>query len=261
MLQKAADQKFDRDPRVVQQIDAARRDIIAKAYLEKISSGAPKPTPAEVSGYYEAHPALFQARRIYNLQELNIDATPEQVPVVKAALTQAKTFPDFVAFLKDKAFRFVGNEVVRAAEQLPLADVDKFAGMKDGDTMLNTRPGGVQVVRLVQSRPMAVNAAQATPAIEQFLLNDRKRKLMADDLAALRSAAKIEYVGQFAVDAAKSPYQAPSVPDARPVTRLAPTLPASAVNAAPQVDVTRTERAPASMPSGDTLDKGLKGFK
>ncbi|MGZ8260155.1 MAG: EpsD family peptidyl-prolyl cis-trans isomerase, partial [Caldimonas sp.] len=78
-LQKAADQKLDRDPRVAQQIEAARREIISRAYLEKLSEGAPKPTPAEVQAYYDSHPALFSARRVYSLQELNIEATPEQV--------------------------------------------------------------------------------------------------------------------------------------------------------------------------------------
>jgi len=47
-LQKASDQKLDRDPRVMQQIDAARREIISRAYVEKIGEGGPKPTPAEI---------------------------------------------------------------------------------------------------------------------------------------------------------------------------------------------------------------------
>jgi len=78
-LQKADEQKLDRDPRVVQQIDAARREIISRAYLEKIAEGAPKPTPVEVSAYYEAHPALFKERRGYSLQEGAIEASPAQV--------------------------------------------------------------------------------------------------------------------------------------------------------------------------------------
>ena len=38
---------------------------------------------------------------------------------------------------------------------------------------------------------------QARPAIENYLLNERKRKLIEDDRKALRAAAKIEYVGKF----------------------------------------------------------------
>jgi len=260
-LQKAADQKLDRDPRVVQQIDAARREIIARAYLEKIGGGAPKPTPAEVTAYYEAHPALFKERRVYSLQEVSIEAAPEQVTDLKSRLSEAKSFADFVTYLKASNIRFSGNEAVRGAEQLPLASVDQFAKMKDGQAMFNARPGGAQVIHLAASRAQPVTLQQATPAIEQFLLNERKRKLIADDMQALRSAAKIEYAGDFAADAARSPYRPASAPELPPLTTMPATLPASAVQAAPQVDVAPIDSKAASMPSGSILDKGLKGLK
>jgi len=260
-LQKAADQKLDRDPRVVQQIDAARREIIARAYLEKIGGGAPKPTPAEVTAYYEAHPALFKERRVYSLQEVSIEAAPEQVTDLKSRLSEAKSFADFVTYLKASNIRFSGNEAVRGAEQLPLASVDQFAKMKDGQAMFNARPGGAQVIHLAASRAQPVTLQQATPAIEQFLLNERKRKLIADDMQALRGAAKIEYAGDFAADAARSPYRPASAPELPPLTTMPATLPASAVQAAPQVDVAPIDSNAASMPSGSTLDKGLKGLK
>ena len=77
-VQKAQEQKLDRDPRVVQQIEASRREIVARAYVDKIAAGAPKPSPAEIKAYYDAHPALFKERKVYNLQELAIQAKPEQ---------------------------------------------------------------------------------------------------------------------------------------------------------------------------------------
>lgn len=261
VLQKASDQKVDRDPRVVQQVEAARREIIARAYLDKIGEGAPKPTPAEVTAYYEGHPALFSQRRLYSLQELSIEAPAEKVGALKDALGGAKTFADFVAYLKANNFKYSGNEAVRAAEQLPLATVDQFAKMKDGQVAFNARPGGAQVLHLVASRSQPVTLQQATPAIEQFLLNERKRKLVTDDLVALRGAAKIEYVGDFAADAARAPYQPPSAPELPPLTAVPATLPASAVQAAPQVEAPTIDSKAASMPSGATLDKGLKGLK
>ena len=269
-LQKAGDQKLDRDPRVVQQIEAARREIISRAYLEKIGEGAPKPTPAEVSAYYDSHPALFKERRVYSFQEINVEAKPEQVDGLKKALSDAKNLVDFVSYLKANDFRYTGNEAVRAAEQLPLAAIDQFAKMKDGQAIFNIRPAGVQIISLAASRSQPVALDKATPAIEQFLLNERKRKLVADDLQALRGAAKIEYLGDFAEQARLSPYKPPPAPDLPPVVSLPPTLPASAVQAAPQVDTPMNaakqieaptiDSAPASMPSS-TIDKGLKGLK
>ncbi|HSC65028.1 MAG TPA: EpsD family peptidyl-prolyl cis-trans isomerase [Caldimonas sp.] len=260
-LQKADEQKLDRDPRVVQQVEAARREIIARAYLEKIAEGAPKPTPQEVSAYYEAHPALFKERRIYSLQELAIEAPADQVEGLKKTLASSKSFIDFVNYLKANNVRFAGNEAVRAAEQLPLASVDQFAKMKDGQAIFNVRPNGAQVINVAASRMQPVSLEQATPAIEQFLRNERKRKLLADDMQALRSAAKIEYVGDFAADAARAPYRPASAPELPPLTTIPATLPASEVKAAPQVDVAPIDTKPASMPAGATLEKGLKGFK
>ena len=196
-LQKADNLKIDRDPRVVQQLEAAKREIIARAYLEKVGEAAPKPTPEEIKKYYDDKPALFKDRKIYSIQEIGIEAKPEQVAVLREKLGAAKNINEFVEFLKANDYKFSGNQAVRAAEQLPLQSLDAFAQMKDGQAILNQGPAGVQVLVLAGSRSQPVAEEQAKPAIEQFLLNERKRKLVEEDVKALRAAAKIEYVGKF----------------------------------------------------------------
>ena len=197
-LQKADDLKIDRDPRVVQQLEAAKREVIARAYLEKVGEAAPKPTADEIKKYYDEKPALFKDRRIYSIQEIAIEARPDQVAGLRAKLGAAKNINEFVEFLKANDFKFSGNQAVRAAEQLPLQSLDAFAKMNDGQAILNQGPNGVQVVVLASARSQPVSEEQARPAIEQFLLNDRKRKLIEDDVKAMRPAAKIVYVGKFA---------------------------------------------------------------
>ena len=204
-LQKADDLKIDRDPRVVQQLEAAKREIIARAYLDKVGEAAAKPTPEEIKKYYDEKPALFKERRIYSIQEIGIEAKPEQVPALRDKLTAAKNINEFVEFLKANDYKFSGNQAVRAAEQLPMAGLEAFAKMQDGQAILNQGPNGVQVVVLAGSRSQPVAEEQARPAIEQFLLNERKRKLIEDDVKAMRTAAKIEYVGKFADGAASAP--------------------------------------------------------
>lgn len=262
-LQKAQDQKLDRDPRVVQQLEAARREIIARSYAEKIANGAPKPSAAEIKAYYDAHPALFRERRVYNLQELMIQAKPEQAAELQAKLAASKGVTEFATYLRENDFKFTANQAVRAAEQLPLANLDKFAQMKDGQTMFNRSPTGAQVLVLVSSRSQPVDETQATPAIEQFLWNERKRKVVEDDLKALRGASKIEYVGDYAKGGAREiTPPAAAASEAPPVTSIAPPLPSGSMpSAAPQIEVEPINTAPASSPNAGTLEKGIKGFK
>jgi EpsD family peptidyl-prolyl cis-trans isomerase len=279
ILQKAGEQKLDRDPRVSQQIEAARREIIARAYADKIGSGAPKPTAEEVKKYYDENPALFRERRIYTLQEIAIEATPEQVAQVQAKLQGSKNVTEFVDWLKANNIKFGGGQVVRSAEQLPLAALPAFSKMKDGQTLFNKTPRGAQVIILAGSRSQPVDEERARPAIEQFLLNERKRKVVADDLKALRTSAKVEYVGDYTktaeeraaaekaalevkptvsvlTGAGEGAASTPLVTESKPAA-VSPLIgtPASAP-AAPTVPV-----KPASAPSGKALDEGLKGLK
>lgn len=197
-LQKADDLKLDRDPRVVQQLEASRREIIARAYVDRVGEAATKPTAEEIKAYYEAKPALFKERRIYSIQEIGIEATPEQVATLREKLSASQNINEFVEYLKANDFRFTGNQAVRAAEQLPLKSLDTFARMTDGQATLVPTANGVQVIVLAGSRSQPVSEEQARPAIEAFLLNERKRKLVQEDIKAMRAAAAIEYVGKFA---------------------------------------------------------------
>jgi len=240
-LQKADELKVDRDPRVVQQLEAARREIIARAYLEKVGEAATKPTAEDIKKYYDDKPALFKERRIYSIQEIAIEAKPEQVAGLREKLTASKNINEFVEYLKASDYRFNGNQAVRAAEQLPLQSLDTFSKMTDGQAVLVPAATGVQVVVLAGSRSQPVNEEQARPAIEQFLLNERKRKLIEDDVKAMRAASKIEYIGKFAEAAASAPAGGAAAAAATAATAAAPapaTTPAASAPAASGLSAT-----------------------
>jgi EpsD family peptidyl-prolyl cis-trans isomerase len=201
-VQKADELKLDRDPRVVQQLEAVRREVLARAYAEKVGEAATRPTAEEVKKYYEDNPDLFSQRRIYSLQEITIEATPDQVSALRTKLGVVKSISEFVDFLKESNLRFTANQAVRAAEQLPLSSLKTFAGLSAGQAVLNETPTGAQVIVVAGVRSQPVAEEQSRPAIEQFLLNERKRKLLEQDREALRASATVQYVGKFAEAAA-----------------------------------------------------------
>ena len=252
-MQKAVEQKLDRDPRVVQQLEAVRRDVIARAYVEKTGEAATKPTAEEVKKYYDEKPALFKERRIYSIQELAIQAKPEQLETLRTQLQSAKSITDFIDYMKANDIRFAGSQAVRPAEQLPLSMLEGFAKMKDGQAMLLPSATGAQVIVLAASKSEPVDEARAKPAIEQFLSNEARRKLIEADVKAMRAASKIEYLGKWAAPAASGPDGAVAAPVLAPAT-AAPTSSSAPATAA----------APASSGAGadaDAISKGLSGLK
>lgn len=212
VLQKADDLQLERDPLVAQQLEAARREALVRAYVDKVGEAALKPTPEDVRRYYDEKPALFAQRRIYSLQEITIEARPEQVAVLREQLAGARNIGDFLEYLKANDFRFGLGQAVRAAEQLPPASLDAIARLQDGQAMVAPAGGGVLVLVRAGSREQPVTLEQARPAIEQLILADRRRKLVEDDMKSLRAAAKIEYLGRFAAGAASAPGAVASAP-------------------------------------------------
>ena len=197
VVKKAEELKLDKVALVMQHMETARREILARAYAEKAGEAAVKPTAEDVKKYYDSKPELFSERQIFNIQEIAIEATAEQAQGLRDKLAGAKSINEFVEFLKESGLRFSGNQAVRSAEQMSFGMLDAIGKLKPGQAMLMPSTSGMQLVVLAGSRMQPLTEEQARPAIEQFILNDRKRKLADADMKALRAAAKIEYLGKF----------------------------------------------------------------
>ncbi len=233
-VQKADEFKLDREPRVVQQLEAARREILARAYADKVVESMAPPTPEDIAAYYKANPALFSERRIYSLQELRIEAAPDQIDAIREKYQSSKDINDFAGYLRSAGLRFSAGQVVRGAEQLPLSSLEQFARMKDGETMFNAVPNGATVIILTGSRSQPVAEEAARPAIEQFLLEQRKREFLEKERQRMRAAAAVQYIGKFAegappaAAAASAPAEVSALPSlAAPAAEPAPAVPAS----------------------------------
>ncbi len=201
--QQAIKKELDHSPRTMLAIEAAKSEILARAYLESVTGALPKPTPEETKKYYAEHPELFAQRRIFSLEEISFTATGDQIAGLAERVAKARSMQEIADWLKSKAIPFAPNRGVRAAEQLPLDILPKVQAMKDGEMQLLDAGGGRhQIIRVVTSKMEPVSEELAAPRIQQYLFNRRASEAVANELKQLKAQAKIEYVGEFAGGAA-----------------------------------------------------------
>lgn len=202
IAQKALADKLDSDPTVVQALDAARRQILVEAYMER-KLATIEPTDAEVADYFNKHPELFAERKIYRLQEIAIKAPQDKHEAIRKQLDASKSLNEFFAWLKAENLPAKPAQGVKAAEQLPLDILPKLAQMQAGQTIVANAPDGLLVIVMAGSQAQPVTLEQAKPAIARVLKAMARQRAAKAELEALKAAAKIEYLGDFA-EAAKA---------------------------------------------------------
>jgi EpsD family peptidyl-prolyl cis-trans isomerase len=264
-LQKAQDLKLDREPRVVAAIEAAKREIIARAYADKVGESVGRPSPAEIEAYFNQQPGLFSNRRVYTLLEVNVPLPADRIADLQTRVQATRDTAELAALLKAQGFTLdpsQGRQV--AAETLPLPLVAQLNPIAEGHSLALAAPAGLKVIHVQAARLAPVTLEQARGPIEQFLLNDRRRSTIEADIKALRSAAKIEYLGKFAEPAASAPAATAASTASEATTASTPNpapAPVAGTNAAdPSAAAASTGNPPDAAASGlsaESLKKGL----
>ena len=219
VAQKAIAAKLDKDPKVVDQIEAARRDILARRFVEQAAETAAKPSNEAVQKFYDSRPALFGQRKVYTLQRMDIQASDDRRAEVDAHVQSLKTTAELTDWLKAQKIAFTTKQEQDAAEQLPANVLEKLSTMKDGESTVVPSQFGVAAVTLVSSAAAPKTLADARPAIEQYLGNQGRRELIVNLQKTLRDGAKVDYLGRFAALTPASAAEGGAMP--------APALPAA----------------------------------
>ncbi len=190
---------LDRSPNVVQDMEAAKSEILARAYRESLVDYLPKPADYEVQAYYRKHPELFAQRRIFSLEELNFDSSNDVAAEVREQVSKSRSLKDVAGWLQSRGIPLAANRSVRAAEQIPLEMLPKLQLMKQGEIRL-FGPAGTRfrLIRVVAFQAAPVDEVAATPRIRQFLFNRNSAEVIAKEMNEARKFATVEYFGEFA---------------------------------------------------------------
>ena len=254
IVERAEKVKMDKEPAAQQALDAARREVLARAYVEQAAISVPSPTEAAMHAYYDDNPLLFAQRRVYTLQEYLAQVPEDKVATLRALVDGGQTPAQVEAWLKAQNAPFRGQQTTDPAERIPFAALKALAGIKDGQGSVASSGNQVHVTYVTASTLAPVEFERAKQAIGQFLSVEARRKVTDSNLAALRSSAVIDYAAPYQALAASGPALATTHDiEAAPVQEASGTrvsLPAQNMSSGVQVTLpaTQTSSVQVSLP-------------
>ncbi len=198
LSQAARKDKLDQDPQVVQMMEAAKRDVLARAYLERLSDKVTEPSSDEVDRYYDSHPNLFSQRRLYSLQETTVAMPADKAAQLKEKLEATPSMEKLDEVLKAESVRSNTRQLSISAEDVPLGLLDQLAALKEGRSVVQLQEGSGRVLTMINSKLSPIPPAQAKRLIAMHLVKERQRNALQQGVKALREQSKIEYQGRYA---------------------------------------------------------------
>ena len=205
VMQKARDLKLDRDERVMQSIEATKREVIVGAYLDRIADGAGKPSDKDIHAYYDENPALFGQRKIYTFDDVVVDVAPAQHKEVQAQLSRLRSALEIGDYLKSHQIPARSTHQTQGAESLPMLLLKRVAILTPGQGLIVSNDQGLRVLLLDAIRDAPLSEEQARPAIVAYLTTQSRRQAVQKELASLQAGAKVAYFGKYADLAASAP--------------------------------------------------------
>jgi EpsD family peptidyl-prolyl cis-trans isomerase len=202
LVQSALANHLDRDPTVAQQIERARRQILARAFEERSVLPHTEISADAYREYYRTNPALFAHRQIYRTLTFSIART-ELTDALRNALDHARSAIDVRQLLDRHRVAFEAVETTRPAEDIPIDILAQLAQAAIGDVLIAApaREPHALLICVVDMQDSPIDLEQARPQITQHMTDARNREIVARYMQRARSQARISYTDAGAVAA------------------------------------------------------------
>lgn len=199
LVEKANKESLDRTPEVIMAMEAAKKEVLANAYLQKLIATSSKVSESEIKTYFNEHPALFSQRRIYTFDDLGMERNDAVLATVREDVAKQKPLPEIASWLKENGIKHSSGSYTRPAEQIPLTMLPKLQDAKEGETVIIEAGNAVHLIHIVKAPLSPIDLAAATPFIKSYFMHTRGKELVDERMKQFRKEAKVEYTGEFAV--------------------------------------------------------------
>ena len=193
LARKAIAKGLDHDPSVIQELERARQQILARAYARINVPPDEEITLAERRAFYHNNPALFEHRKIYHLTAFTVELKDIN-RALRRDLEQTHSSKQVQALLAARHVALKTKTFSRTAEQLPMAMLPVFATAKVGDVLIAPQSNGAaMLISVTRLQDSPIGFEKASSNIEQYLVGMRIRLAADDRVKKDQVIARISY--------------------------------------------------------------------
>lgn len=197
LVQQAETLKLDRNPDVLQNIEFAKRQVLAQAALEKLIGAKIEFSQDAIRKYYQEHTYLFAERNIFDI-DVFLVKTADMTKATNLALETSNNGEATKNILQNNNVPFKRTQIKRAAEELPEVVLNRMVEINIGDVVkVPDDAGNMMLMQLIGKTPAPISEVDAEISIRQLLTNTKMQTDAKRKIGDLKAAGNVEYLQRF----------------------------------------------------------------
>ncbi|MBB5018009.1 EpsD family peptidyl-prolyl cis-trans isomerase [Chitinivorax tropicus] len=193
LASQAQREHLDQDPMVKDALEAARRQVLAQALLER--RGPVQPTEAEIAAYYDRQTVLFSARRVFGFQSISIaEPKPGLESRLKQDLQSGLGLSELVSGLERVGYKLRTAEGTAGPEQFPAYLYEDLKQVEPGQIVVAGNDQTLTVLNILSAKPRPLSLSEAKPIITRYLVELGREESAKQLVKSLRQSIRVDYL-------------------------------------------------------------------
>lgn len=197
MENEAEKTDLDREPHVMQSIEAAKRRVLASAYMQQLATISPSISETDIENYYSANTDLFANRKLFIYQQVTVESDISKFDNAHKKVQQTEKLSDFTDWLKNNAIPFKAITKAKTSENIPPSLLKPLSTLDIGQMGFINLADGLVVIQVKDKQLQPVALDMASPAIRQHLKAQQRKAQIQKTVEMLKNEAVIEYSDNF----------------------------------------------------------------
>jgi EpsD family peptidyl-prolyl cis-trans isomerase len=196
---------LDKAPAVIQAMELAKREVLARAYQDELAAKADQPDSEAIRKYYDDHPELFSNRKQYTLTQTVVKGDASALAGLKDKVEHTVSFDALRQLLASQPVQFSSQTGTQWAEDLSMDLLPKLLFLKDGQSLVLPQPSGMAVLTVIKAEPKPLSRNTATETIKTVLITSARRAQVKAGMDEVHGQSKVDRKGVFAKEEAEAP--------------------------------------------------------
>jgi len=197
LVQEAIKLQLDRKPKILSQMELAKREVLINAYLNRMLPLPGDVSEPEIREYYSANKDIFADRKRFKYLQVVVKVEGVNKTSLVEFLKGSEDMKEIQNYIQSNDLLFKQKLEQKSSENMPKQFREAFSKLGKNDVGFVEMGDGVLIFGMIEKKQDSITLEKSRPIVVQLITKQKRKESGETLLETLRKKSQVEYLNGF----------------------------------------------------------------